>query len=154
MIENMLIVGAIGSGLFTCFLALFAISGWVKYLRDEAGRFQKKWNWKAVSSVFIFIVLLLGILLWGNNRLGLYYMDNPTSIALFLNAFGIFFFIHLFDLIIIDYFLIVKWHPKFLNLPDTEYYTTIKPHFIGFVRGLPFGIIGSILATAISIIMT
>ena len=98
MLENIIFTGGIGSLIFTCFLLFFDLSGWVRYIRDEEGRFQNKWNWKAMSGVLLFIALLLGILIWGNFRLAEALSVHPTSAELFLNAFGIFFF--------------VKWEPQ------------------------------------------
>ena len=153
MIENIFVVGSIGSVLFSCWLVLFGATGWVKHVRDEKAKFKKKLNWKAVLGMLIFIAFLLGILVWGNLRLKTQLMLEPTVTQLFLNGFGIFFFIHLYDLLIIDYLLIVKWHPKFLKLPDTEYYNSIKPHVKGFIRGIPIGLIGSVIATLISVLI-
>ena len=77
---------------------------------------------------------------------------TPGFEILFLNAFGIYFFLMLFDLIVLDYLIVVKWHPKFLNLPDTDYYTKFKPHLKGFGRGLAIGIIFSAIISYISIL--
>jgi hypothetical protein len=84
------------------------------------------------------------IVIWGNFGLVKALAVYPTSAELFLNAFGIYFFIHRCDLIVIDYLLIVKWHPKCLNLPETDYYNSINRISKAFLRAIPLGIIASI----------
>ena len=149
MISNILFVGAVGSVFFTIFLIFMATSGWAKSIRDEEGHFKKHWNWKAIAGMFLFVWFLLGILFWGNSRL--LSVDGEISfVLLFLNGFGIFMFLHLYDLLVLDYLVVIKWHPKFLKLPNTAYYNSMKPHLQGFVRGIPIGIVAALIAAALS----
>lgn len=48
--------------------------------------------------------------------------------------------VNLYDFVVLDYLVIVRWHPAFLELPDTDYYTTTRPHAEGFVRGMVIGL--------------
>lgn len=154
MINNILFVGGIGCVLFTGWLILFGLSGWVKHVRDKEGEFRNKWNWQGVLGMAVFAAFLLGVLVWGNLRLQTLCMEPPRFTLLFLNSFGIFLMIHLFDLIVIDYLLIVLWHPKFLNLPNTEYYTSIRPHIKGFAKGIPIGLVASGIAATLSLLFS
>ncbi|HMB62995.1 MAG TPA: hypothetical protein VKN36_07985 [Eudoraea sp.] len=151
MIDNILYAGGIGCVLFTIWLILFGLGGWVRHVRDKEGKFRKKWNWQGVLGMTVFAAFLLGVLVWGNLRLQMLSMEAPGFTLLFLNSFGIFFMIHLYDLIVIDYLLIVLWHPKLLNLPNTEYYTSIWPHIKGFAKGIPLGLVASGIAAMLSL---
>ena len=96
-----------------------------------------------------FCIFLLALLYWGNLRLIGKEGDQPFY-ALFLNSFGTFMFLHLYDLLILDYLIVVKWHPKFLKLPNTEYYHSMKPHIQGFIRGIPIGIVAALISAFLS----
>ena len=95
----------------------------------------------------MFLSFLLGLLFIANVRYANSVPTGPGLINLWINSFGVFFVIHLYDVLVLDYLIIVKWHPKFLNLPDTRYYTTIRPHVIGFFKGIPLGILASLMAS-------
>lgn len=82
------------------------------------------------------------------------WLDRSADIRLsfweyFLLCYGIFFVANLWDLLILDYLLLLKFRPSFLKLPDTPYYTTFKPHLQGWVRGLAIGIATSLIAAGI-----
>jgi hypothetical protein len=72
---------------------------------------------------------------------------KPSLTHLWFYSFCVFMIIHIFDLIVLDYLIVIKWHPKFLNLPDTDYYKTFKPHLIGFFKGIPLGVIASLISS-------
>lgn len=152
LLSNILRMGFIGCAVFTVFVIFMAFSGIASEMRDEEGNFRKKRNVKSILGGLLFILFLLGLLILGNHQLFKAPEANPNFLILFVNAFGIFFFIHLFDLVVLDYLIVVKWHPKFLKLPDTEYYSTFQPHLKGFLKGIPLGIFASLIATILSII--
>ena len=129
------------------------LTGLAAEARDKEGKF-KKLNWKSALGFGIFITFFLGILIFGNHRFIQLWGENPGFWWLVLNCYGIFMFIHLFDLFILDYLIVVKWHPSFLKMPDTEYYTTFKPHVEGFFRGLPLGLVFSLIASLITHILS
>jgi hypothetical protein len=66
-------------------------------------------------------------------------------------AYAIFVLVNLYDLIVLDYILVVRHRPSFITgLPDTPYYTTMKPHVQGFVRGLVVGIVLSLVSALLA----
>ena len=150
IVHNIIIYGAIGCFIFTVFLILIAYSGIYKFIRHDDGQFKSKLTWQAVASLTTFLIFLTTLLYLGNIRLLTTTESDPGFYILWANASGIFLVIHLYDLVIIDYLIVVKWHPGFLKMPDTEYYTTFKPHLVGFVKGLPFGVLVSMLVTILS----
>lgn len=151
MLTSILISGATGSILFTVFLVMMARSGIAAEIRDEEGQFKKISGKKAWFGLVFFVLFLLSVLTGGNLLYEELSVGAPAYIARVSQAFGVFFFIHAYDLFIIDYLIVVKWHPQFLKLPDTPYYTTVKPHLDGFIRGIPIGIVFSAIAAALSL---
>ncbi len=150
IIYNILICGAFGSAVFTILLFAIAFTGIADAIRNEEGKFIKKLNYKSVAGFSLFITFLFGLLLWGNARLENMLDAELNLYVLWLNSFGIFMVIHLYDLLIIDYLIVIKWRPKFFNLPETAYYTQFKPHVDGFIRGIPFGILVSLIVAIIT----
>ena len=69
-------------------------------------------------------------------------------------AYSIFFVINLYDFVVLDYLVIVRWHPAFLNLPDTDYYRTTRPHAEGFARGTLIGVPATLLSAALALALT
>ena len=149
IIRNILIVGGIGSLIFTVFIAIIAYTGLAEETRDKEGKFKKKLTWKSVMAFILFVSFLLGLLYAGNTRLINSFEENPGLLLLWINSFGIFFVVNLFDLIVLDYLIIVKWHPKFLKLPDTEYYRTVEPHMKGFIKGISIGMVFSFIVSLV-----
>ena len=149
LVNNVLHVGGVGSISFLIFIAIVGSTGLFDAVRSNEGKFKKEFTWKAVLGFSLFMSLLFTLLYWGNTRLIYILGEDPGMWLLWLNAFGIFFVVHLFDLIVLDYLIVVKWHPKFLKMPDTPYFTTFKPHLIGFFRGIPFGVIISFLVSLV-----
>jgi len=153
MLTNILKLGALGCILFTVFLVLMSTSGIAAEMRDENGEFKKKLNFKSVLGAILFLCFLLSLLFFANINYSNLKPSNPSLIDLWINSFGVFFFIHLYDLLVLDYLIVVKWHPKFLNLPDTNYYRSFRPHVIGFLKGIPLGILASLIASLVVIWM-
>lgn len=151
LILNVIKIGGVGCVVFTLFILFMSYSGIASEMRDEAGNFKKTRSLKAIFGLIFFASILFGLLYVGNLSLIKSASENPAFILLWINSFGIFFVIHLYDLIFLDYLIIVKWHPKFLKLPDTDYYKSFKPHLQGFVKGIPLGIIVSLLSSILTI---
>ena len=144
-------MGGLGCILFTIFLLIMSYSGIASAIRDENGNFKKDLNFKSVLGGLLFSFFLLGILVLANINYSYTLPNTHGFIELLINSFGVFLVIHIYDLLILDYLIVVKWHPKFLKLPNTDYYTTITPHIKGFLKGLPLGIIASVLASIITL---
>jgi hypothetical protein len=153
MILSILKMGGIGSLIFTCFILLMSKSGIASAIRDEEGNFIKKLNWRSIAGGIAFEGFLFGLLFLGNIHYTNSTPDDPGFFQFCLHSFGTFFMVHLYDLIIIDFLTVIKWHPGFLKLPDSEYYNTIHPHVIGFLRGIPIGMVASILVSIVSLFL-
>ncbi len=68
-------------------------------------------------------------------------------------AYGIFFIINLYDFVVLDYLVIVRWHPAFLQLPETDYYRTTRPHAEGFARGCVIGVPTSLASAGLALVL-
>ncbi len=147
MINNILQIGALGCVLFTGFLVFMSYSGIASAMRDEDGNFRKGVSLKSILGGIFFICFLLGLLFYANVKYTNSLTATPGLVNLWLNSVGVFFVLHLYDLVVLDYLIVVKWHPKFLNLPNTSYYRTFRPHVIGFFKGIPLGVLASLIAS-------
>jgi len=148
ILQNASKYGFIGCFGFFAMLIVVDRTGIFKAVRDEEGNFRKKFNGTALLGMALMIAFMVSLFWWSNASLAKIY-PFPTLWEYWLNSFFVFFIIHLFDLIVIDLMLIVWWHPKFLNLPDTDYYTKSQPHIQGFFRGIPFGLIITLLVSVL-----
>lgn len=119
LIIHILKIGGVGCLIFTFFLIVMSFSGIASDMRDKEGKFKKSRNLKTVFGAVFLIAFLMGLLIMGNLHLMESAASSPEFIHLWLNAFGIFLVVHLLDLIVLDYLIIVKWHPAFLKLANT-----------------------------------
>jgi hypothetical protein len=147
MINNILKIGALGCVVFTGFLLFMSYSGIASAMRDEDGKFRKEINFKSILGAIMFLGFLIGFLFIANVKYTNSLPTTPGLINLWINSLSVFFIIHIYDLLVLDYLIVIKWHPKFLNLPDTSYYRSFRPHLIGFLKGIPLGIIASLISS-------
>ena len=134
---------------FTGLLAVQYLLGSSHSVRDEEGNFDLRRSPLGLLTVFIVFSLIIGIPVLANAWLAARVGEQPFSIY-FLVSYGVFFFANLWDLIVFDYVLVVRFRPSFLTLPDTPYYTTMQPHIRGWFRELIIGLVTSLVATSIS----
>jgi len=93
---------------------------------------------------FIFILLLYPLLfgLYGRFIIGYSFLENWLAILLMVFSFNV------IDLLILDWLLFCFITPKFMIIPGTEGnpgYKNYWFHFIGFLKGCGFSIIGSFI---------
>jgi hypothetical protein len=142
--------GALGSVLLTTALVVLRALGVVDATRDREGRF-KRLSAKGLIGFLTMLLLIVGFPAWGT----LAVLDGgiPSFWAAWGVAYGIFFVINLYDLVILDYLVIVLWHPAFLKLPDTDYYRTLRPHAVGFVRGSVMGLLATLASAGLALVL-
>jgi hypothetical protein len=91
-----------------------------------------------------FITLLLGFPAYSNLKMR---RQNHGQLSLknaFINAYAVFAFSNLFDLLVLDYLIMLRMRPRFAMLPGTEesdYSNDYFFHFIGFLKGMGYGMI-------------
>ena len=95
-----------------------------------------------------FITLLLGFPAYSNLKL---MRQNHGHLSLknaFVNAYAVFAFSNLFDLLILDYLVMLRMRPRFAMLPGTkesDYSNDYFFHFAGFLKGMGYGMIPSLI---------
>ncbi len=150
-ILDVLLWGGLGSLLFTGLLFLLRAFGVTDAARDREGKFRSM----SVKSVVGFASV--SVLMVGFPALASVTILDDGAISLLTAwgvAYGIFFVINLYDFVVLDYLIIVRWHPAFLNLPDTDYYKTTRPHAEGFARGTVIGIPATLVSAGLAIALT
>lgn len=119
-------------------------------VRDEAGNLGA-----GRSPAGLLISVLVFALLIGVPAVAIGLADRAgvslSFLEMWAGAYAIFFLANLYDLVVVDYVLVVRHRPGFITgLPDTPYYTTMKPHVQGFARGLVIGLLISLVSAAIA----
>jgi len=134
----------------TMLLLLQHVLGIENSVRDEAGNLEAgRSRTGLLLSLFVFS-LLIGVPLaaiWLAESSGY----SLSFLEMWAMAYAVFFLANLYDLVVLDYILVVRHRPGFISgLPDTPYYTTMKPHVQGFARGLVIGIVLSLISALLA----
>ena len=82
---------------------------------------------------------------------------TPGFGTVFALGFLVAFVFNLFDLLIIDWLLIVAWHPTWFVPPGTEgdaANRTYRFHFMGFLKGLGFCVMAGLVTAGLNGLMT
>lgn len=118
--------GLIGIAVFTVLVLIYSQTGMFTEAREEDGRLKKKVSFKGILSTLIILFGTIGLQLIGNavtlRQSGLSY----SFLRLFLLNYALYWVLFLYDTFVIDILVIVKWHPKFMKLPDTKMFTSAK----------------------------
>jgi hypothetical protein len=147
---GVLLWGGLGSLLFTGLLLLMRSIGVTDAARDREGKFRRM-TWKSLVGFASVLTMMVGFPALGSATI----LEGDISLwAAWGVAYGIFFVVNLYDFVVLDYLLIVRWHPAFLNLPDTDYYKTTRPHAAGFARGTVMGIPATLVSAGLAIALT
>jgi hypothetical protein len=106
----------------------------------------------------------LGILVWGYALMGLFYANARLAAGggqaafgpLFLNTYLVFEVVNLFDLLVIDYLVLLVLKPPSLFIPGTlalgqEHGFSF--HFKGFLKGSVLGVVISAVIALISLVV-
>jgi len=147
--------GLIGSLLFTSMLLIHHFFGPGPDIRDEHGK-RRKIAPEYRTFVAVEMVVLISIIL-GCAAVAIVQFRSavPDAGVIMQVATGyiVLLIINLWDLIVIDWALVVRFRPKSIELPDTPYFTTMKPHVLGWLAGnvymLPFAGIAYLISRMI-----
>ena len=150
MIRSVAIYGLIGSVVFTALILLQLALGKEHQARTEDGEFKRQFSPPGLALLILSIVVFVGAPV-----LGILHYEQEVALGnevAFLQAFAIggliVLFINLWDLVVIDILLLLVIAPRFVkNIPQTEYYTKVKPHVVGFFKGLIYvAVFGAVAA--------
>jgi hypothetical protein len=118
-------------------------------VRTSEGEFDfKSADWASRLLVFGILGILIGVPMWGTFQIT-QSLQSPSFLTIFLISYAIYLLINIWDLVVIDYLLVVRWHPAAIDIPDTPYFTTMRPHLLGFGRGCILGIFLCLVTTTI-----
>lgn len=95
-----------------------------------------------------FIALLIGFPAYSNLKLRRQNHGHLSLRNAFVNAYAVFAFANLFDLLVLDYLVMLRMRPRFAMLPGTEeadYTNDYFFHFVGFLKGMGYGMIPSLI---------
>lgn len=95
-----------------------------------------------------FIALLLGFPAYSNLKLKRQNHGHLSFKNALVNAYAVFAFSNLFDLLVLDYLIMLRMRPRFAMLPGTEesdYTNDYFFHFVGFLKGMGYGLVPSLL---------
>jgi uncharacterized membrane protein AbrB (regulator of aidB expression) len=103
--------------------------------------------------VLLVMVGALAAAVWSLPSTGL----TPTFGTVFICAFLVAFVFNVFDLLVIDWLLVVAWHPAWFIPPGTEGDAAnrdIRFHFKGFLKGLGFSLAAGLMTAVINGLIT
>lgn len=142
--------GLIGSILFTGFLLIHHFYGPGPNTRDENGKrkFPKEFRTFVAVEFTGLIVMMLSLATFSVSQFQ-NAVPEAGAIMQISAAYVVLWIINLWDLIVIDWVLVVRFRPKQIVLPDTPYFTTMKPHVFGWFGGnvyiVPFAVVAYLL---------
>jgi hypothetical protein len=117
-------------------------------IQEKAGPMSEKAKRQRRFVAFPLLLLVFGMPIYSNLKLKKQNQGNLSFLAAFLNAYAVSAFFNLFDLLVLDYLVMIGLQPDFVVLPGTEgmasYHDYFFP-FIGFLKGLGIGLISSLL---------
>ena len=103
---------------------------------------------RVVASV-LFLGSFVGGIVRSNLRLRARNGGRLSFGAAFCNAYAVFVFCNAFDLLVLDYLVLLGLKPAWAILPGTEdmaqAYVDYRFHFIGFLKGSVYGIVPSLV---------
>lgn len=139
----------IGIILFSILVYVYSQTGMFYTRKDEEGNLRKEKSLKGfLSSFFILIGLFLIQFLY--SFISLRNGGFPVTFSLlYLLNFLLYEILFLYDTFVIDIFVICVWHPEFMNLPETEMYTSPHYHLKTLIPGTAFGIVFCLFSTSL-----
>lgn len=110
-------------------------------------------------------LLITGVLFYGF-VIGIFFYSTRSLIArngqenlfllTFLNTYLVFEIGNLFDLLVLDYLILMVMKPRFMFIPGVEgmeQYNTFKFHFTGFLKGLLIGAVISLIVAMVTVLV-
>jgi hypothetical protein len=107
----------------------------------------------AVVGVLLYAVIvgvLSVLMVWLRSSLG----DGFGFVTAWISSITALFVFNLYDLIVLDWLVFVLWRPRLIVLPGTEgmsEYGDFGFHLRGFLTGLVFCLVGSVLTAGITV---
>jgi hypothetical protein len=141
----------IGAAAFSLVVVFLFHSGIVFSARSEEGHLKKKMPLKGLLAMLGFLLLIVAFLCTAN-----YFGLNQKGFQLdfwplFLLNFGLILILEIYDTLVIDWWVIGRWRPAFLNLPEAMDKAEMAAHIRkSFIVAPLFGLLLALAATMIS----
>jgi hypothetical protein len=117
-------------------------------IQEKAGPMSQRAKRQRRIVALTLFLLLFGVPSYSNLKLKRRNQGKLTFLAAWLNAYAVSAVFNLFDLLVIDYLIVIGLQPESVVLPGTEgmasYHDFFFP-FVGFLKGLGFGLVPSLL---------
>ncbi len=117
-------------------------------IQERAGPMSQRAKRQRRFVAFPLLLLVFGMPIYSNLKLKRQNRGNLSFFPAFLNAYAVSAFFNLFDLLVLDYLVVIGLQPEFVVLPGTEgmvSYHDYYFHFVGFLKGLGIGLVPSLL---------
>ena len=155
---NGLIYGLVLSLILTILLVIAGTIALDMFVDDYPSEIKQKYGPMSPRSARLrpYIATLLFIPIFAVPMAGLFSLRTNTESVSFLSAFVFsaitLLVFNLFDLIILDWLFFCTIQPRSMALPGTEgmaAYRDYRFHFIGFLKGLGFTAVGSLIIASV-----
>ena len=118
ILSYLVIWSLIGALLFNLYIIFVFRSGMVYTTRKVDGTLKRRLPLSGIVNSLLFLVLIVGLLLVSNligfGEAG----ESRDFLQLFLLNYGLYWILFLYDAYVIDYFVIGRWRPAILQLPE------------------------------------
>jgi len=143
--------GLIGCCLFNVYVMLVFRTGIVYTARHKDGTLKKKASVSGIVNSLLLLDCILGIQV-ASNYFGLASRRTEISFAgLYLLNYALYIVLVIYDTLVIDYLVIVKWRPKFLMIPEAMNAQSMRQHIIASIPIAPaIGLVLTALSTLIA----
>ena len=155
IVLNGLVKGLLFSLLFTALLFIHHFYGPGPEVRDERGKkvIPPEFKRFVITETIVLVVLMIGFGLWANLTLAAQMQESPSFLTYLAQCYAVLWIVNLWDLVVIDWILVVRFRPAFLELPDTPYFNQIRPHLIGWFKGHLFILLPALVTAGLSFLL-
>jgi hypothetical protein len=104
----------------------------------------------------LFLLAIIGSATWSGARLVARHGGDVSFTIALVHFLGVFFLFNLFDLVVIDWLVVLQMRPGFvrrLSVPGLSYEETVgdyRYHFRAFLKGIGFIVVCALLAAAVT----
>ena len=143
--------GLIGCCLFNVYAIIVFRTGIVYTARHKDGTLKKKASISGILNSLTLLGCLLGLQV-ASDYFGLKLRRMEVSFTgLYLLNYALYIVLVIYDTLVIDYLVIVKWRPKFLMIPEAMNAQSMRRHIIASIPIAPaIGLLLTALSTSIA----
>ncbi len=137
----------------TAFVAVQYASGLGKMLQHPEEHPVQRIRSIGLKLFFTSILIMVGMPVAANVFLVRNAGVEPSFAIFWAVGYGVLLIANLWDLMVIDYLLLIRIKPKSFHLPDTEYYNSLAPHLQAFFKSMILAFFLSIAAAGVALML-